>query len=161
MDVPHTPCTGAAVGQALGLGPLGAWAGWFVAAGLGSSSEAVGRLVLFLAQLVTVAPLSTFHITIQHLPKKWETWFNTLLCISLPPGEWLHPGCNELSQPLACAGPFLPTSCVRGKGVHWSRTLSWELEARFIATMLLLLHYKAQDSPWDGNMSIGKLVNSR
>lgn len=118
MDVPHTPCTGAAMGQALGLGPLGPWAGWFVAAGLGSSSEAVGTLVLFLAQLVTVAPLSTFHITIQHLPKKWETWFNALLCISLPPGEWLHPGYNEPSQPLACAGPFLPTSCVRGKGVH-------------------------------------------
>lgn len=45
----HSACVGTAVGQALGLGPLGAWTGWFVAAGMGSSSEATGRLVLSLA----------------------------------------------------------------------------------------------------------------
>lgn len=160
MDVPRTPPIGTAMGQVLGLGPLGAQAGWFVDAGLGPSSEAVGRLVLFLAQLVTVAPLLMFHIMTQYLSKKWETWFNTLLCISLPAREWLHPGCNELSLPLACPGPFFPTSYVRGEGVHWSRMLSSDLEAHFIATMMLLLHYKAQDSPWDANVSIGKLVNS-
>lgn len=113
MDVPHNPRVGTAMGQALGLGPLRVRADWFVAAGLGSSSEAVGRLVLFLAQPVTVAPLPTFHIMTQHHPKKQETWFCTLLCISL-----LHPGCNEASQPLACTDPFLPTSRVRGKGVN-------------------------------------------
>lgn len=159
MDVPQTPHVGTAVGQELGLGPLGAQAGWFVAAGLGSSSKAVGILVLF-STAGDGGPLPTIHIMTQHIPKKWETWFNTLLFISLPPGEWLHPECNEPSQPLACAGPFLPTSHVRGKGVHWSRTLSWDLEAHFIATMLLLLCYKAQNSPWDGNVNIGKLVNS-
>lgn len=37
----HSPC-----GHRLGLGLLGAQAGWFVAAGLGSSSKAIGRLVL-------------------------------------------------------------------------------------------------------------------
>lgn len=160
MDALCSPRVGAAVGQALGLGPLGAQAGWLVAAGLGSSSEAVGRLVLFLAQPVTVAPLPTVDIMTQHLPMKWETWFNTLLCISLPPRGWLHPGCSEPSQPLSCAGPFLPTSHVRGKGVHWSRTLSWDLEAHFIVTMVLPLHCKAQDSLWDGNVNISKLVNS-
>lgn len=65
MDVPHTPAVGTAMGQVLGLGPLGAQGGWFVGAGLGSSSEAVGRLVLFLAQLVMVAPLHMFHIMTQ------------------------------------------------------------------------------------------------
>lgn len=123
MDVPHTACVGTAMGQMLGLSPLGAWMGWFVAAGMRSSSEAAGRLVLSLAQLVTVAPLPTFQTKTQHHPKKWEIWSSTFLCISLLPGEWLHP---EL---LACVGPFLPISYVRGKDVHHSRTLSWDFES--------------------------------
>lgn len=120
MDVPHTACVGTAVGQALGLGLLGAWTGRFVAAGMGSSSEGAGRLVLSLAQLVTVAPLPMFHTKTQQLPKKWEIWSNTFLCISLLPRERLHP------EPLACAGPFLPSSCVRDKDVHHYRMLSWD-----------------------------------
>lgn len=121
MDVPHIACVGTAMGQV--LGSLGAWTSWFVAAGMWSSSEAAGRLVLSLAQLVTVALLPMFHTKTQHRPKKWEIWSNTFLCISLLPGEWLHP------EPLACAGPFLPISCVRGKDVHHSRTPSWAFKS--------------------------------
>lgn len=106
MDVPHTARVGTAKGQAWGLGPLGAWAGWFVAAGMGSPSEAAGRLVLSLAPLVTVAPLPMSHVMTQHRSKKWEIWSNTLLCISLLPGEWLHPEpfglCWPLSSQLLC-----------------------------------------------------------
>lgn len=83
MEVPHGPSMGTAMGQALGLGPLGAQAGWFLAAGLGSSSKGVGRPVFFIAQMEMVAPLPTFHIMTQHHPKKWETWFSTLFCIYL------------------------------------------------------------------------------
>lgn len=93
-------------GRHWGLGPLGAWAGWFVAAGMGSPSEAAGRLVLSLAPLVTVAPLPMSHVMTQHCSKKWEIWSNTLLCTSLLPGEWLQPEpfglCWPLSSQLLC-----------------------------------------------------------
>lgn len=102
-----------------GAGPLGAWTGWFVAAGMGSSSEATGRLVLSLARLWQ------WH----HCPCFIQRPSTTLRSGRSGPTPSFASLCCLQSGCTLSPWPVLPSSYIRDKDVQHSRTLSWDFKS--------------------------------